>query len=1191
MDPLTALSIAAATAQFIDFGLKTCALCKQIRDSTTDQTRYHAELQQSIKSLKDIKKGVTLDSYPRDASRSLRQTTQDCAASATELETLLGEFRSIAKMKHFGTLRASLRALKDQKKVEKLQNKLQKCQERFHAAVSVDTREKVLELLKEQGKTNDRIERVLIPEVQSMHLESSKAHDITHSKLTSLETAQKASNDAIIKGQARDHQESSEAHAVTHSKLARLESSQKASDQDIQQHQAEIRQEMHGRFDDAEHDAQSSSLHMSFLKSLKYPDMFARHQSIGPPSSSTYEWILTADAPHEPWWNEERIARDREIRRGFRRWLQSEGQIFWINGKAGSGKSSLMSFIEGDQRTKEALKVWAVDRSLHIFSFFFWRPGSELQKSIVGLLMSLLYQLVKEKPTVIESIISDDSSTRHSSVWTEARLLRALELAFQSYKDECVFCLIDGLDEFEGQYTTLLDTLFSMQHTSIMKLCVSSRPETALFKRLRHFPSLRLQDLNYQDIKTFAKAQFATLGDSSDRRKLIDDVAVRAEGIFLWAALVCKSLISGHDANDDEKMLQQRLDAIPSGLKAVFNHMFSNLDEVHHRNLSVYFCLLKWKLDLDLDGISVALITALLHPQSFKSLQDFSDACGVWQARVVAQCRGLVEIRTGYYAHTHPKWAIREISTGNVRHKFLEQDQIPQTEDYTTSYLNWVHRSAYDCILGDSRDGPVPWLADVDERSLAHKVLVACLWVMQYIPRDLVDFYGHYSSGCFKSEIGFFRDIATSTLVDSPESVCHQLDELYDTLLSSFYEENGNINHVLHSLFEHAAKSDDQRMPVVLASSKHFELLSDSPLISFWTLLSDGFDDYIVSRFERIKTSPYGFSICAQVFAYSWQRGYPSFNPGLTKAVSLLQEKPGSHRHFAMVMDTMRDSKPWRMKSAQLITWLGHKGEDAGVAAWAILSSIRRAKARFKDESWRSSYWAIVDAWQLSAGEISTREADGSLQALPLQLAMPWHQATQWLDSGFGPRRSVASTARIMIVNSADWPTESSRPVTLADTLLANHEDCHVLACFDLSVRSTENLLTYSKNEYEPFRFTGTAKNYAECLENMVTEIWANCGQQLDAWQQLHLLACVKKWFVEFWTIRERVDEEGSSEEDSDEEGSWESEDAEEESCEEEQSCESGGDDEGSDDQDDKDGENIREGVSTEKREMEAAGG
>jgi type II secretory ATPase GspE/PulE/Tfp pilus assembly ATPase PilB-like protein len=41
---------------------------------------------------------------------------------------------------------------------------------------------------------------------------------------------------------------------------------------------------------------------------------------------------------------------------GFPEWLQSDRGIFWITGKAGSGKSTLMKYAFSDPRTLRILK-------------------------------------------------------------------------------------------------------------------------------------------------------------------------------------------------------------------------------------------------------------------------------------------------------------------------------------------------------------------------------------------------------------------------------------------------------------------------------------------------------------------------------------------------------------------------------------------------------------------------------------------------------------------------------------------------------------------------------------------------------------------------------------------------------------------------------------------------------------------
>ena len=81
---------------------------------------------------------------------------------------------------------------------------------------------------------------------------------------------------------------------------------------------------------------QDTLAQQALLDSLFFPDMFVRHRNIDPPSKGTYEWIFDQDAEED--------AKVRADLGKFKRWLSSDEPYFWINGKAGSGKSSLMSF-------------------------------------------------------------------------------------------------------------------------------------------------------------------------------------------------------------------------------------------------------------------------------------------------------------------------------------------------------------------------------------------------------------------------------------------------------------------------------------------------------------------------------------------------------------------------------------------------------------------------------------------------------------------------------------------------------------------------------------------------------------------------------------------------------------------------------------------------------------------------------
>ena len=81
-----------------------------------------------------------------------------------------------------------------------------------------------------------------------------------------------------------------------------------------------------------------------------------------------------------------------------------------------------------------------------------------------------------------------------------------------------------------------------------------------------------------------------------------------------------------------------------------------------------------------------------------------------------------------------------------------------------------------------------------------------------------------------------------------------------------------------------------------------------------------------------------------------------------------------------------------------------------------------------------------------------------------------------------------------------------------------------MIGYFDLSTETAEILsefrgLPNAREDRYPY-FVGWVEEFDGCHELLVDDIWANDGGVLTAWQQLYMLACVKKWFKDLWSIR-----------------------------------------------------------------------
>ncbi len=141
-------------------------------------------------------------------------------------------------------------------------------------------------------------------------------------------------------------------------------------------------------------------LYDEVIKSLFYPDIFSRQEQVDHTFDGledSYEWIFQDPRTQEIIESEEEHGVDMlPLWDDFAAWLKTGQGMYWINGKAGSGKSTLMNYICQHHLKQEFLTDWSVNGQLLTPTYFLWAAGSRLQKSVDGLLRSLIYQMLKQ---------------------------------------------------------------------------------------------------------------------------------------------------------------------------------------------------------------------------------------------------------------------------------------------------------------------------------------------------------------------------------------------------------------------------------------------------------------------------------------------------------------------------------------------------------------------------------------------------------------------------------------------------------------------------------------------------------------------------------------------------------------------------------------------------------------------------
>lgn len=320
--------------------------------------------------------------------------------------------------------------------------------------------------------------------------------------------------------------------------------------------------------------------------------MQSRQDSIRTAFPATYRWALEQDTS------------------GLRTWLRGGSDIYWVSGKAGSGKSTFMKFLSNDRRTDGYLRQWSgPDADLIVVECYFWYLGSALQKSIEGLLRTIVYQILCSCPKVVETILpvrwANAEAYQHApqAAWSLEELrnvIRNIAKAISHVNAKtnvtrtpkcCIF--IDGLDEYSGNHLELVRILEVLASHGDTKLCVSSRPWNVFVKAFElQKPHLCLQDLTKSDIKHYVESNLKNaLIESASRdpnpsvqvdiNLIIVEIVKRAEGVFLWVYLVVESVLRGLGEDDSIATLRQRVQQFPSDLEGFFDIIISRVDTVY----------------------------------------------------------------------------------------------------------------------------------------------------------------------------------------------------------------------------------------------------------------------------------------------------------------------------------------------------------------------------------------------------------------------------------------------------------------------------------------------------------------------------------------------------------------------------------------------------------------------------------
>ncbi len=438
----------------------------------------------------------------------------------------------------------------------------------------------------------------------------------------------------------------------------------------------------------------------AILDSLWYPSIRDREDSIRDAHVETFEWLF-----HDP------VATEKN---NFADFLQGDTKTFWITGKPGSGKSTLVKYLRDDPRTKQHLSTWLAGRRLVEASFYFFYNGrSDMQTSEYGCLVSLLHDLLNQRRDLITMVFKErfrrlclqgkrgylDNPTLH-----EAR--KAIKQLFVSDPDMKFFLTVDGLDESDPKFSTthiesMVEFLKSLAKLPNVKMVLASRPLSPFDEAFADCPTLRIHEFTPPDICLYINERLEKHKDMQlilerepgNTRELIESIVDGSSGVFLWVHLVVDSLIYGLTNYDGIHDLQRRVEELPRDIHDLYELMLLRVP-ISYRVQTMKLLKLAFHgtshVELSVLGLRLAeeATDRMVIETSLEDMrdEDLETYYLEMERRLKSRCLGLIEIQPS---------APRTVKAGEF---YPTTDIYDLSNKFMNTQVKFLHRSVYEFL-------------------------------------------------------------------------------------------------------------------------------------------------------------------------------------------------------------------------------------------------------------------------------------------------------------------------------------------------------------------------------------------------------------------------------------------------------------------------------------------------------------
>ncbi|CZR68976.1 uncharacterized protein PAC_18877 [Phialocephala subalpina] len=420
----------------------------------------------------------------------------------------------------------------------------------------------------------------------------------------------------------------------------------------------------------------------------------------------------------------------------YRDWLAQPKSFFWLNGKAGCGKTVLSSKII------ENTSAYCDENEGCVMAYFYFSFTDSTKQHYPNMLRSLLAQIASQIDITSDCLESLYRAYQQSTPPIDA-LIKALRTLVDETLFHHVYILVDALDEISDtdgrkEVCKILDELSQRPKAHIITTSRREHDITEYMLECKKIRDIWIQNSQVDhDIRLWVRERLKLDKKLRKWSAIHDEIEAAlgkgADGMFRWAACQLDSLRKCLSA----KSVQKALKSLPKTLDETYERMLLNIDEEYQHVATEalrWLCFSTEVLNIE-ELTEAAVFSAVVQAPSKETpfevsfdpnerIEDPLDILGILSGLVVTRVPAQ-RVFPGKSDDSHNKMLDLIDGDGNY------EDIAPSASTTKTSKILLAHFSVKEYLISGRLNSKVRHFA-IDE-SCAHQLLATnCLYYEFY---------------------------------------------------------------------------------------------------------------------------------------------------------------------------------------------------------------------------------------------------------------------------------------------------------------------------------------------------------------------------------------------------------------------------------------------------------------------------